>query len=744
MKKLLYTGVIVLLALQSQAQMLIINEVAYSNKTILFDNDGNTPDWFEIYNPNNYAVNLLDYQVTDDTSKVSFWRFSGYIIQPLEYLIVFASDKDKHDSSGFHTNFRLRNMKESLFILNPNGEIINKIDATCVPTDCSLGRKPDGSTSLSILKPTPGRTNNNAEKVPVNYVPDTLIIDYKSGFYTEPLSVSMSNLHLGNKIMYTLDGSDPDEESAEYNESIYLKDLTPSENRFANIPETIEEPGDLIFKANVLRAIVFSDGCPASNEISNTYFINSNIKDQYKVSVVSLITDKDNLFDDEDGIYVSGDAMNYNQHGKKWERSASIEIFDSTGSQIIDQACGIRIHGRGSRNSPQKSIRLYAGEEYGKESFLYPFFNQKPELNEFKTLLLRSTGGNLGPLFKDELCNHLVQDMDMDYNASETSVLFINGEYWGIYSLMERQDKYYIENNYKVPNPALNIIGYDMKQILVEEGSMDSYNDIIDFIDCINPSSEEFYSKISEKIDIDGLIDFFIAQLYFANIDFPQNNLELWKFDSDTSRWRYFFFDSDASMIWLKYDHLSEYNNTREDRQRFPEYSTFILRSLLQNDEFRYRFLLKYNYHLNTTFNASRVIEEISNYEKKYAPLVPEHIYRWHDPVDYIKWEDNVEWLKVFAMQRPMIMEEQLRNNFGNPFTIYPNPCQNNFNINFLGPVESATIKIYSIKGELLAQWQSPQFTDNSFNIATDLASGLYIVNVMADNISYVSKLIIQ
>jgi hypothetical protein len=403
----------------------------------------------------------------------------------------------------------------------------------------------------------------------------------------------------------------------------------------------------------------------------------------------------------------------------------------------------MRIHGRGSRRSPQKSLRLYADPEYGKEYFEYPFFRQKPALGRFKVLLLRTTGGTLGPLFKEELCNYLVQDMHTDYPAGETAILFINGEYWGIYNLMERQNRYFIEDNFQVSDTDVDIVAYD-REVIAEEGTLDEYNQLVMQLQNADPASEGFYREMEGRMDLNNLIDYYIAQLYFANTDWPLSNVELWKLKNDTAKWRYFFFDSDASMVWLNEDHLTEYNNDIEELQRYPEFCTVILKTLMNNDLFRTRFFRKYHDHMNTTFSTDRVWEAIDRFERKYAPLVPEHIYRWHNPADYAKWEEHVDWLRSFALQRPLYIAEQLLRNFGKPFIIYPNPGRGDFTVELVVPAESVTIRVLAVSGELLGYRTFTNVQGTSVPVSIGLPPGLYVLQVITNDLLYSDKLVIQ
>jgi hypothetical protein len=278
----------------------------------------------------------------------------------------------------------------------------------------------------------------------------------------------------------------------------------------------------------------------------------------------------------------------------------------------------------------------------------------------------------------------------------------------------------------------------------VEEGSADEYNRLLYMIKNADPTSDGFFDQFDRLIDFDNLIDYFTAQLYFANMDWPQSNLELWKFRNDTAKWRYFFFDSDAGMQWVNYDHLTEYNNDHDDFQRFEDYAVIILKTLMNNEQFRKLFYSRFYYLLSTTFSTENVMTAINHYESLYAPLVPEHIYRWHNPVEYRKWEENVDWLKSFAIQRPLILAEQLQRNFGDPWTIYPNPCRGSFTIEFISPVSNCDIRIYSTSGLLLREWKNYNRNSCTFSCNTDLPAGLYIVKGSAGTCVFIGKLIVQ
>ena len=216
--------------------------------------------------------------------------------------------------------------------------------------------------------------------------------------------------------------------------------------------------------------------------MTQTYFVGEKIKEKYNLPIVSLVTAPQNFFDEDSGIYVLGkpyaeqtDAditederqafANYNQHGRAWERPISIELFESNGDASFTQNGGVRIHGGGSRRYPQKTLRFYARSEYDAQEFFdYPLFTgQTSQANNqntsvYKTFLLRNSGQDwMKSIFRDAFVQSLVNDTRLATQAARPVIAFLNGEYWGIYTLQERYDEYYLANHYKV-EPGQSVI----------------------------------------------------------------------------------------------------------------------------------------------------------------------------------------------------------------------------------------------------------------------------------------------
>ena len=196
---------------------------------------------------------------------------------------------------------------------------------------------------------------------------------------------------------------------------------------------------------------------------------------------------------------------NYNQRGRQWERNAHIDYFESDGittSFLLQQDCGIRIQGNYSRSDLQKGFRLFARGDYGEKNFKHPFFSEDLKddygntISKFKTLVLRN-GGNCAftSKFNDTYWQSLIKDLAPDTQTSRPCVLYINGEYWGLYVLQEDYKEEYFENKHWVNKKDIVLykgdaetydIGYKLDIGELPEGTQDVsyyFKELLEFFD---------------------------------------------------------------------------------------------------------------------------------------------------------------------------------------------------------------------------------------------------------------------
>ena len=756
----------------------LINEIMPSNSTTICDEDGDYPDWIELYNNSPDTIDLENYMISDDYEEPDKWIFPEVTIGPYGFLLIFASGKDRLEGPYLHTNFKIKASGEPVILSDPSGTIIDQLDAGQINSDISFGRKPDGSNQFDYFYITsPGFSNMS------NIIFNPIEFSHDGGFYTSPFPLTLASLSLTDSIYYTFDGSVPHPDSAGtflYSAPIEIIDATVFPNNISMIPTTPNPNGYMpiwsppngnLYKAMVLRALAFSNKLPCSKVITNTYFVDNSIFEKFTMPVFSLVTDSLNLFAYDSGIYVPGQfwdstiikSGNYFQTGIEWEKEIHLEYFSSNGQTLLDQDAGVRMHGDLSLTAPQKSLNLYARDEYGNDHFTDELFSELP-YNEYKRFVLRSGfAAHSCAIITDALIHDLVKNLNLDKMAVQPTLGLFNGEYWGIHTMREKQDKFYVEQHHGVNHNNVDILaGWG----LVLEGNADAYSELYNFIYNNDLSIPENYDYVESKIDIDPYIDYYITETYFINRDWPGNNFKFWRPQTDDGKWRYFLYDLDATFKDPEYNafiHATDTNGTGYN----PPWSTLIFRKLLENETFRQEFITRYEELANTLFSPESVVNKIDEFAEIYMQEIDPHIDRWFCPWSIDEWQETLDHMRWFANERQCIVKEQLEeffgidsvnincdtlNNIGNPtdkeqLFVYPNPSTNN--TIWLKTISGAPILNYSVFDitgrKVLARQIDPQNVNIPVEIdITGLKAGIYIVGARGfNNVSY-TKLIVE
>ncbi len=392
-----------------------------------------------------------------------------------------------------------------------------------------------------------------------------------SGFYDEAFNLDF-DVPYGFDVYYTLDNSEPDENSLLYKDSIEIKDVSDKENKYSNIEGIssldVYYPNYLVDKCNIVKAVAINK---VSKERSDTiclnYFIDFQNKEGYtNLPVVSIDALDDDLFDYEKGIYVTGKIYdesehtgypetypaNYHQKGREWEREAFFKYFEADKTLSLEQNIGIRIHGGWSRAFNQKSFNLYARKEYsGTSTFNKEFFGDI----KAHSLMIRSGGYRDTTLTKirDSLDQDFSEDEKFDIQRSMPVIVFLNGEYWGIYNLQERYSDNYVKEHHNIKKSDVLIIKNDE----IDEGNESDYHfyeELIEFFKNTSFTSDENYELAKGYIDVEEFSAYMATQLYIGNIDWPGNNVRMYKdVSNETSKWHFMMYDTDDSSGILSY-----------------------------------------------------------------------------------------------------------------------------------------------------------------------------------------------
>lgn len=735
----------------------VINEIMASNELTCEDEDGDSSDWVELYNAGDEPVNLLGYYLSDDAGELYKWAFPQGIMAPHSFLLVFCSGKNRSGpGTELHTNFKISSEGEEISLLSSNGGI-QIISPHTLGPDESLAAFPDGASSFYVTDPGTPFAQNIISPV-ISFQP-------KGGFFQNPVNVEIFSSYLSPDytIRYTLDGSEPKIDSPVFPSHLNIEDRSPFPEVLCEIPTTpdysdwTEEPTYPGWhapqgsqpKATVVRCAVFWGETKVSHVYTQSYFIYPEGSSRFSMPVLALSFPSESFFDEDEGIYVPGAHLeednivwsgNYYQEGADWEKEVNVEYFVD-GQAVINQISGLRIHGGKTRSAAQKTMKLYARSEYGKKKFEYPFFQAK-EQNAYKRLLIRtSMGAWWHTVISDAYAHQLSKGMHFDIQEYQPVIVFLNGEYWGLHELREKIDRFKIGVDHDLDPDNIKVYASwggvvegepDTEYFEFRDGYL-AQNDITD---------PEVYQYVETVFDIENTIDYFFAELFFHNPDWPANNSKMWRSVDFDNRWRWLFYDLDGAFGEHRVEEknleqlLSEgelYNNNQ------AEWSTIVIRTLIKNQTFRQQFIERGKWLLQNQFSPSKMLPLLGQIQETYEPELTDHFNRWSNWLTVPHWRSNVEReLRQFIIERTCEIEAQMMDFFGIEsflnceqdslpgFVLVPNPTSGELKVNLKTSASGAYLcRIINPLGQVIFEkWilgPEPDVVDVAW-----LAEGIY------------------
>ncbi len=582
-------------------------------------------------------------------------------------------------------------------------------------------------TSTSQIGTVEDVTTESSEALPENEekptLPPSVQLSQESGIYAEQFQLTLTALEDGT-VYYTLDGSDPATSSTaiEYTTPITITDRKdavnvvsavdpleiagsfnkPNKDRNGFVSELAAPDDEAVVKCTVIRsAVKLSDGTFAG-ETAATYFIGtpeehiaglaeSCAASGTSLAVISLSMNYDDLFDEEQGIYVKGSIFdkaleeflaenkrvrdgetarsldaNYKQRGREWERTASMVMFefDENGAtQVLNQNCGVRVQGNYSRSDVQKGLRLYARKEYGDKNFRYAVFGEDyvndggDVMDKYKTLVLRA-GGNCAFLakFNDTFWQSLLHESACDTKHSRPCVVYLNGEYWGLYVLEEDYSNDYFEDVHGVNKDNVVVykgdaetyeLGYKLDEGKIPDGEDEDYyfNELLSFFDTHSDlKNQADYDKFVKLVDPESVRDYFAVNVWINNKwDWPGKNWSMWRVtvpeENDNpygdGRWRFTLYDiefggvsggGDARAMTIKEANYKT-NGLLDMDTNNPAVLCFAY--LMTNEGFRNDYYDRLLGLAENEFEKTAALARLSEFESSYGPLFDQFFLRY-------------------------------------------------------------------------------------------------------------------
>ena len=635
----------------AQTPEIYVNEVQASNVSTFPDivDFGDFSDWIELYNNQTTPVNIGGFYITDDRTTPKKWQIPINTIIPAKgFYLVWADDFNDIPGKNYirnswpnnipyttqwgHTNFKLSKEGESVILYTSSGVLVDSLAFVNQIEDVSFGRKPDGSSNLFLFgEPTP-KASNTTEGINSTIYAKDVIFSNVGGFYDAPLSLSLSSTDGSGIVRYTTNGSEPTSKSSVFSSPIFVSSTT------------------------IISARVFEAGKLPGTVVSSSYFIN----EERTLPAFSIIAERDYVMGRERGIYLNS--------LKDKEIPVNLEFFPIDGGVGFSQGTGMRIGGENIYRFAQKPLNIYARGDYGESQIDYKVFDHLP-FQAYKRLYLRNSGDDLPyTMIRDGMISSLIRDdVSNSVQAYRPTVLYLNGDYWGIYNLREKLDNQYFSLHYNTSQADLDHLESDNTVI---EGDATDYVQLLQFAGTNDLSDPTNYAHVDSLVDIRNLMDFVIVQSYLANQSWSHNR-EVWRDRGGENKWRWVLVDMDRG-----------FNTSRISTNQINDiYSNFeLFRYLTSNSSFKNEFVQRFSERVNSTFAVDRVVSLIDSLQAQIAPEMPRQIERWGHYIDSLSindwgnytgvpsmdsWNSEVQKFRTFAEQRPPNALGHLANQFG-------------------------------------------------------------------------------
>ena len=477
----------------------------------------------------------------------------------------------------------------------------------------------------------------------IPFFAQTLTFSQPHGFYDAAFSTEIicdEELPVEVPIRYTLDGSEPTDNSPVYSAPIHIKGN--SILRAVALADTGRVTPiatvTYLFMDDVLKQSNKPEGYPVKwgnytdtwgtavadyemdPEMTSNPVLAKKIREGFlSLPVVSIVTDKDNLFSHENdpetgGIYIFTGPPVGDPTGHGWTRPASVELWSPSsqaGKLDFSVTCGLRLHGghgRLAEKNPKHSFRLVFKEKYGKKTLKYPLFGEN-EPAKFDQLVLRCHFGNSWQHWSES--NRVKAQYTRDVWARRmqrkmgwTSVnalyvhVFLNGMYWGLYNIAERVDDQFGKDHLGGTKADIDVIKVEEdggNHHEATEGDMEAWEQMVQV--AAMAEDDDYYYQLQGKdadgnddpdqealLDVDAFIDYMLINQYGGNTDWDHHNwYAIRRRGVDSQGFRFLCWDSELIL-----DNPTENVLNTNNGNSYP---TGIFQNLLKNEKFARRYL---------------------------------------------------------------------------------------------------------------------------------------------------------
>ncbi|MEM6965163.1 MAG: CotH kinase family protein, partial [Bacteroidota bacterium] len=611
---------------QSNAQI-IISEFSAANQGDFISSTGDdNEDWIELHNEGTTSTDIGGYFLSDRLGNPDKWEIpAGTTIGAGGYLRVWCSGLDTIINNELHTNFRVTQTRnnEDIVLADPSGVVID-FNELNVPNQIhhSYGKDANGNWGVS-LNPTPGNANGTlyegyAEK-PSMSLP--------AGFYSGQATVSII-VPTNTTVYYTTDGSRPNDGDTPYTGEISIANTT------------------------VLRAVAYHDNpnILPSFFTTNTYFID----EDHTIPVVS----------------VSGGAeINTLLSGTQNEPLGYFELFDEDGMEVDEGQGFYNKHGNDSWAYDQRGFDWIMRDQTGYDDDVTGQIFEQKDRTDYQRLIFKAAANDNyqsenGAHVRDAYVHTLSQlaDLEMDERTSKFCIVYINGQYWGVYDMREKVDDHdFTDYYYNQGREWIDFIK-TWGGTWQEYGSWDDWYALRDFIFNNDMTIDANYDYVEERMEVLSLIDYVLLHAHIVSADWLNWNTAWWRGrnpDGEARKWRYILWDEDATFgHYINYTGVPNTSANADPCNVELISSDFeghieIFTNLYENENFRQLYINRYADLNNSFFTCDYMNGLLDSMIAVIEPEMQRHIDRWGNAGDsYNDWQNNVQTLKDFIDTR--------------------------------------------------------------------------------------------
>lgn len=566
-----------------------INEVKVSEYNNYYKETDPHSDWVELINVSADPINLSDYYLSDDFDDLMQYRLPEMTLPAGAVTVIMCA---KEDSPGnAYTGFALNAEQESLFLTGTHG-VVDFVSLHDIPYAGSYGRLPGENGFFYFAEATRNQLNTGRSGRSVSVAPAAETAD---GLFDGQKPEALV-LRGEGTIYYTTDTSYPTESS-----NVYTGPIPITEN-------------------TVVRAVAVQGTDLPSLPITRTYLIDEN----HTLPVVSIVGNAPStLFD----------IVN---NGQKYvEVPGNLAMYEND-KRVFSVDCGLKISGQSSRIVfPKRNIKVEIRGAYGQSTLGYDLFGTG--FSDYDSFILRGGQDSAFRLFSNEIWQDLCLEMSDSVltQHGKFCIVYVNGQYYGIYVMKENISKQYYAD-------WLGVDPDTVESEVPHNNNSPDYLAMYNFIKEEDMSVPENYARACSMLDVDSFIDWSIMEGLCGNFDLFLN-VRFFRSSQNGNRYQMALFDLDNSMsnnyaTWnclLWKDGFCGMPNTN---------ATNLIKGLFKSPEFREAFLRRYGEVYDTVLSNERVLERIEHYEQQIRPEIARDRRRWDYSVE--KWEKDVQSLK--------------------------------------------------------------------------------------------------